>query len=312
MSNDPISRDRRRCLAAVAGGALLGALGPSRADDSESGALISRAIPTTGERLPVIGLGTYRNFDIADTETEIAPVREVLRRFADGGGRLIDSSPMYGRSEATVGRLARELGVGNRLFHATKLWTRGREAGIAQMDRSFERMRVERMDLMQVHNLLDADTHLETLRAWKREGRIRYLGVTHYHAGAYDELAATLERGGLDFVQLNYSLAEPEADRRLLPLAADLGIAIVVNRPFAKGALFRRVRGRPLPDWAADYGAASWAQLFLKFILGHPSVTCTIPATGNPGHLLDNLAAGSGRMPDPSERKQIATRLADL
>ncbi|MCB1927750.1 MAG: aldo/keto reductase [Rhodocyclaceae bacterium] len=312
MSHDPVSRPRRRCLAALAGGALLGGFPLARADDSVGGQIASRPIPTTGERLPVIGLGTYRSFDIADTETESAPVREVLRRFVDGGGRLVDSSPMYGRSEATVGRLAHELGVGDRLFHASKVWIRGRHEGIDQMARSFARMRIERMDLMQVHNLLDADTHLETLRAWKREGRIRYLGVTHYHAGAYDELAATLERGGLDFVQLNYSLAEPEADRRLLPLAADLGIAVIVNRPFAKGALFRAVRGYALPPWAADYGATTWAQLFLKFILGHPAVTCVIPATGNPEHLVDNLAAGTGRMPDPSERKQIAARFADL
>ncbi|MCB1914364.1 MAG: aldo/keto reductase [Rhodocyclaceae bacterium] len=310
MTDDPISRPRRRCLAALAGGALLGGFRLSRADDIAAGALVSRPIPSTGERLPVIGLGTYRSFDIGLTESETAPVREVLRRFVDGGGRLIDSSPMYGRSEATIGRLAGELGVGGRLFHATKVWTRGREAGIAQMERSFARMGVERMDLMQVHNLLDTDVHLDTLRGWKREGRVRYLGVTHYHAGAHAELAAELGRGGIDFVQLNFSLAEPEAERRLLPLAADLGIAVIVNRPFAKGALFRAVRDRPLPPWAADYGATSWAQLFLKFILGHPAVTCAIPATGNPKHLVDNLWAGRSPLPDPDGRRRIASALA--
>ncbi|MCB1908563.1 MAG: aldo/keto reductase [Rhodocyclaceae bacterium] len=312
MNDRKISASRRRSLGILVAAALGGTVRLPQAADPVRRPLASRPIPSTGEPLPVIGLGTYRSFDIGDSEAESAPLREVLRRFVAGGGRLIDSSPMYGRSEATIGRLAGELGVGDRLFHATKVWTRGRDDGIDQMARSFARMGVERMDLMEVHNLLDVDTHLETLRAWRREGRIRYLGVTHYHAGAYGELASVLERGNIDFVQLNFSIGEPEAERHLLPLARDRGIAVIVNRPFAKGALFRWVRGRAVPPWAADYGAASWAQLFLKFILGHPAVTCAIPATGNPEHLLDNLAAGAGPLPDQAGRRLISTRLADL
>jgi len=302
MNGTPASPTRRRLLGALAASASLPAVSADLAADAGPA---TRPVPSSGERLPVVGLGTYRSFDVGPAETERAPVREVLRRFVAAGGRVIDSSPMYGRAEAAIGELSGELGVGHYLFHATKVWTRGRDEGIAQMQRSFERMRVKRMDLMQVHNLLDVDVQLDTLRQWQSEGRVRYVGVTHYHAGAYGDLARLLARERLDFVQLNYSILEREADRRLLPLAAERGVAVLVNRPFAQGGLFGRVRGRPLPPWAAEFGATSWAQFFLKFVLGHPAVTCAIPATSAPRHLDDNLGAARGPWPDAETRRRM-------
>jgi diketogulonate reductase-like aldo/keto reductase len=268
--------------------------------------MLTRRIPSSGEALPVIGLGTSQTFDIAGEGPDFDAALEVTRLFAAGGGRLIDTSPMYGAAESAVGRLAARAAVADRLFYATKVWTRGREAGIAQMQTSMQRMGVARIDLMQVHNLLDTATHLATLREWKREGKLRYIGVTHYHSGAYGDLERVLRGEKIDFVQLNHSLAEREAEERLLPLAAEKGIAVLVNRPFADGALFQRVRGKPLPAVARDAGCASWAQFFLKWILGHPAVTCVIPATRNPKHIVDNLAAGTGPMPDAAIRTRMA------
>jgi aryl-alcohol dehydrogenase-like predicted oxidoreductase len=265
-----------------------------------------RPIPKSGETVAAIGLGTWQTLDVAGNAAETAAARETLRRFLELGGQVIDSSPMYGSSEAVAGELAVELGVRDRLFIATKVWTTGREAGIRQMEESMRRLRAPVIDLMQVHNLVDADTHLATLREWKKAGRIRYLGVTHYHEGAYAELERWLRTGALDFVQLNYSLAEAEAQQRMLPLAAETGTAVLVNRPFSKGALFPRVAGKPLPDWAKEIDCASWAQFFLKWILGHPAVTCVIPATRNPKHLADNMAAGLGRLPDEALRRRMA------
>jgi aryl-alcohol dehydrogenase-like predicted oxidoreductase len=209
-----------------------------------------------------------------------------------------------------VGELATALSVRNRLFLATKVWTRGRQPGVAQMETSQRRLRTDVIDLMQVHNLVDWRTHLATLREWKAAGRIRYLGVTHYTASAHGELAAILEAEPVDFVQVNYSLAERDAERRLLPLAAERGVAVVVNRPFAEGALFRRVRGKALPGWAAELGCHSWAQLFLKWIVAHPAVTCVIPATSRPEHLRDNMQAGVGPLPDAAARGRLAALVA--
>jgi diketogulonate reductase-like aldo/keto reductase len=267
---------------------------------------ILRAIPSSREPLPVIGLGTWQTFDAGGDPAERAPLRQVLQRFVALGGRLVDSSPMYGRAEAVVGDLAAELGLRGSLFLATKVWTSGREAGIAQMETSRRRLRAPVVDLMQVHNLVDWRTHLATLRDWKRQGRIRYLGVTHYAAGAYGELEAILRAEPLDFVQLNYSVGERDAERRLLPLAAERGVAVLVNRPFLEGALFRRVRGQALPAWAADIGCTTWAQLFLKWIVAHPAVTCVIPATSRPAHLEDNMEAAVGPLPDAAMRERIA------
>jgi diketogulonate reductase-like aldo/keto reductase len=220
---------------------------------------------------------------------------------------VIDSSPMYGAAESVIGDLAADLAVGDKLFLATKVWTSGRDAGVAQMEQSLGRLQSGRLDLMQIHNLLDWRTHLRTLQEWKQAGRIRYLGVTHYTVSAYDELERVLRGETLDFVQINYSMGEREAERRILPLARDRGIAVLANRPFAEGGLFQRVRGRALPAWAAELGCESWAQLFLKWILAHPAVTCVIPATSRPEHLVDNMRAGVGDLPDEATRERMAT-----
>ena len=219
---------------------------------------------------------------------------------------------MYGSSEAVLGDLAASLGVQDRLWVATKVWTSGREAGIRQMEDSMAKLRVARLDLMQVHNLVDADRHLATLAEWKKAGRIRYVGITHYHAGAYAEVERYVAKGNLDFLQINYSLAEREAAKRLLPLAAETRTAVIVNRPFAEGALFSRVRGKPLPPWAGEVGCASWAQLFLKWILANPAVTCAIPGTRNARHVEDNLAAGRGALPDAAMRRRIEAHVDGL
>ncbi len=273
--------------------------------------LLERPIPSTGERIPVLGLGTWQTFDVGTAESERAPLRSVLTRFVELGGRVVDSSPMYGRAEQVVGDIATETGAHDRLFLATKVWTRGRTEGSRQMAQSLQRLRVERIDLMQVHNLLDARTHLATLTAWKREGRVRYVGVTHYTASAHDDLERAIRDHAPDFIQVNLSVAERQAEQRLLPLAADRGVAVIINRPFAEGSLFRRVRGRALPAWAAELECSSWAQLFLKFVLGHTAVTVASPATSNPRHLEDNMAAGLGRMPDAGERERIARAVLD-
>jgi len=274
--------------------------------------IITKPIPRTDESLPVIGLGTWQTFDVGRSESERAPLREVLREFARLGGRVIDSSPMYGRSESVVGDLAAELKLENHLFIATKVWTSGRDAGIRQMEESLQRLRAKRMDLMQIHNLIDWRTHLNTLRQWKQKGKIRYIGITHYTASAYEQLARVLESEELDFVQLNYSLAERQAERRLLPLAAERGLAVLVNRPFAQAQLFSKVRGKPLPPWAQEIGCASWAQFFLKFVVSHPSVTCAIPATSKVQHLVDNMQAGMGQLADAKIRQRMATYVAEL
>jgi diketogulonate reductase-like aldo/keto reductase len=288
--------------------AAAAASGPVGAGAAES--IRRREIPSSGERIPSVGLGTWRTFDVGDAASERAPLRDVLQRFVDLGGRVIDSSPMYGAAESVLGDLAAALGITERLFVATKVWTSGREAGIAQMEQSMRRLRVRRLDLMQIHNLLDCRTHLRTLRLWKEAGRIRYLGVTHYTSSAYDELERVLRAEPLDFVQVNYSLGEREAERRILPLAHERGVAVLVNRPFSEGGLFQRVRGHAVPGWAGEIGCESWAQLFLKWILAHPAVTCVIPATSRPQHLVDNMAAGLGALPDAAMRDRIGTAVA--
>ena len=255
--------------------------------------------------LPVVGLGTYQSFDVGVSAAERNPLKEVLRLFVEQGGKLIDSSPMYGPSESVVGDLAADLGITGRVFMATKVWTSGRESGIGQMQESLRRMRVPRMDLMQIHNLLDWKTHLATLKQWKTDGRIRYIGITHYHAGAYAELERLMSTKNFEFVQFNYSIAEREAEERILPLARDLGIAVIVNRPFAQASLFSRVRGKEVPAWAAEFDCNSWGQFFLKYILSHPAVTCVIPATSKPQHLLDNVGAGIGALPDAAVRRKM-------
>jgi diketogulonate reductase-like aldo/keto reductase len=263
---------------------------------------MSKRIPASAEELPVIGVGTWQTFDVGDGAAR-APLREVLKLLQRG---VVDSSPMYGRSESVVGDLIAELGLRDKLFMATKVWTSGRDAGIRQMENSFRRMRVERMDLMQVHNLVDVETHTKTLKEWKEKKRVRYIGITHYTASAYNEVERWLKTGEYDFLQINYSLGERDAERRLLPLAQEKKVAVIANRPFVEGALFRPVKGKALPPWAAEFGIQSWAQYFLKWIVSHPAVTCTIPGTGKPEHMKDNLAAGLGTLPDSAARKRMA------
>jgi aryl-alcohol dehydrogenase-like predicted oxidoreductase len=275
-------------------------------------ALITRPITPSGERVPVVGLGTWQTFDVGHTSAERAELKEVMRSFVQQGARVIDSSPMYGRAEGVTGDLAAELNAHSALFVATKVWTRGEAAGIAQMEDSFRLLRTQRIDLMQIHNLLDWKVHLKTLTAWKAAGRFRYIGITHYHAGAHEDLMAVLRTRAFDFAQFNYSLAEREADQRLLPLCADLGIGVLINRPYSQGQLFPRVKGKSLPQWAAEFDCASWAQFFLKWVLGEPAVTCVIPGTRRVAHLIDNLGAGRGRLPDPAMRRKMLDHLRSL
>ena len=271
--------------------------------------MLRRPIPASGETIPVVGLGTWRVFDVGGSPSERGPLKDVLKSLVELGGRVVDSSPMYGAAESVVGDLASELAITDKLFLATKVWTSGRDAGVAQMEQSRKRLRAQRLDLIQIHNLLDWRTHLRTLREWKAAGRIRYLGVTHYTASAYDELERVLRAEALDFIQVNYSLGEREAERRILPLARDRGVAVLANRPFAEGDLFRRVRSEPVPPWAAEFDCDSWAQFFLKWILAHPAVTCTIPGTSRPQHLVDNLKAAVGKLPDAATRDRMAAHI---
>jgi diketogulonate reductase-like aldo/keto reductase len=265
---------------------------------------LTKPIAKTGEALPVIGLGTWQTFDVGADSAARGALREVLKRFAERG-KLIDSSPMYGSSESVVGDLVTELGLRERLFMATKVWTSGREEGIRQMETSFRRLRVEQMDLMQIHNLVDVQTHTKTLREMKSLGKVRYIGITHYTASAYADVERWLKAERYDFLQINYSLGERDAEKRLLPLCQERKVAVLANRPFAEGALFRKVKGKPLPPWAAELGIQSWPQYFLKWIVSHPAVTCAIPGTGKPDHLKDNLAAGVGALPDAAARKRM-------
>jgi diketogulonate reductase-like aldo/keto reductase len=259
--------------------------------------------------LPRIGLGTWQTFDVGNDAAARAPLREVLKLL---DGNMVDSSPMYGSSETVAGELIAELGMRSKLFVATKVWTSGREEGIRQMETSFRRLRVEVMDLMQIHNLVDAGTHTKTLRDMKSKGRIRYTGITHYTSSAYAEVERWLKAEPYDFLQINYSLAAREVENRLLPLAAEKGVRVIINRPFAEGALFARAKGKPLPGWAAELGIASWAQYFLKWIVSHPAVTCAIPGTARPDHMKDNLAAGQPPFPGNEQRKRMAAYFDSL
>jgi diketogulonate reductase-like aldo/keto reductase len=307
-SYESASPSRRDVLRAVAAAGFFGSTNAMAA-----AAMITRPIPSSGEAMPVIGLGTWQVFDIGPDDAARQQPRAVLRALADGGGRMIDTSPMYGRAEAVTGDLVAELQLRPRVFLATKVWTSGRDQGIAQMRRSAELLRSQVLDLIQIHNLLDWRTHLATLRRMKEEGQVRHIGITHYTTGSLSELARILEsEPGIDFVQCGYSLATRDAEDRLFPTAAARRVAVIVNQPFETGAMFRQVRGRPLPEWAAEFDCASWAQLFLKYIVAEPAVTCVIPATGKPEHMQDNLKAGFGRLPDGGQRRRIRELWASL
>jgi len=288
----------------VIGTAAAGMLLPiSSRGASESSGVITRAIPGSGEKLPVIGLGTWRVFDVNPARASM--LEPLMRDFVKCTGRVIDSSPMYGRAEQVIGDLVGKLGLRDSLFLATKVWTRGKEAGINSIERSFGLLQTRTIDLLQVHNLVDTTTHLSTMREWKAQGRIRYIGVTHYSASALPEVEQVLTSEKVDFLQINYSLMETEADRRVLPLAHERGIAVIANRPLGAGDLFRRVRRKPLPDFAHEFNCESWAQFFLKWVIANPVVTCAIPATDKLEHLVDNMKAGFGPLPDEPMRKRM-------
>ncbi len=303
MQNETLKISRRQALKLfAASGAVAGLpLGVLEAAPT----MMRRPIPSSGEELPVIGLGTSRVFDVGRDESDLAPLAEVLEILVRQGGSVVDTSPMYGRAEGVTGELATRTGLADGLFLATKVWTEGRERGIAQMEESFRLLRTERVDLIQVHNLIDWRVHVETLQAWKEDGRIRYTGITHYRADAFPALEEVMKAADWDFVQLNYSILTPTAEQRLLPLAEERGIAVLVNRPFERGGTFSQVRDLDLPAWARELDIASWGQYFLKWVISHPAVTCVIPGTSKPKHMLDNAGAGFGRLPDAAERERM-------
>jgi aryl-alcohol dehydrogenase-like predicted oxidoreductase len=268
--------------------------------------MLTRPIPSTGEPLPMVGCGTWKGFDVDPRSAAQSRLDRVVSALVEAGGAVIDSSPMYGRAEAVVGAALAGTGLRDRIFLATKVWTSGRREGIAQMERSFALFGVTRIDLMQIHNLVDWRTHLPVLREWKAEGRFRHIGLTHYTASAHRELEAVMRAEAVDFVQINYSLEDRAAEARLLPLAQERGVAVLVNVPLGSGRLVEAVRGRPLPDWAGGLGCASWPQLLLKFVLGHPAVTGAIPGTGSPEHMVANAAAAREPLPDARQRAEIA------
>ncbi len=267
--------------------------------------MLKRPIPSSKELLPVVGLGSWIQFDVSAANAEREPLRQVLQQMQQKGGKVIDSSPMYGRSEQVIGELTTEVGLADQFFYATKVWTSGRQAGIDQMENSMRKMRRQQMDLMQIHNLVDWQTHLKTLHAWKTEGKIRYIGLTHYTDSAHAQLEQIIKSESIDFVQFNYSIRDRNAERSLLHTAQDRGVAVLINEPFEGGSLFKAVKGQSLPEWATDYDIRSWGQFFLKYILSHPAVTCVIPGTSDPKHLLDNMQAGYGKLPDSKGREQM-------
>ncbi|MDH3757774.1 MAG: aldo/keto reductase [Gammaproteobacteria bacterium] len=273
--------------------------------------MISRPIPASDERLPVIGLGTYSVFDVESTPGQIATSREIVELLLGAGGNVIDTSPMYNRSEKVIGDIIASGAPRDAMFIATKVWTDGRNAGIEQMSRSARLMNTDVIDLMQVHNLRDSGVHMRSIRELQEQGKIRYSGLTHYRAGAHDALEKAVRDYRPQFLQINYSLSEREADQRLLPMAQDLGVGVIVNRPYQAGGLFSAVRGRKLPEWAGEF-AASWGQFFLKFIISHPAVTCVIPATSKPQHMRDNLEAGFGELPDAATRERMVAFIREL
>jgi aryl-alcohol dehydrogenase-like predicted oxidoreductase len=275
---------------------------------ADSRTLITRKIPSTGEAIPALGLGTSGPFEVGNSEGERAPLRQVLEAFFAAGARLVDTSPMYSSAEGVLGDLLTPA-MHEKVFLATKVWTRGQRDGADQMKKSADLLKHPKLDLIQVHNLLDLDTQLKTLREMKAQGRVRYIGITHYTVASHADLAKVIESEKLDFVQLNYSAMTRAAEERLLPLAADKGVAVLVNRPFEDGAMFESVKGKPVPPWAAEFDATSWGQIFLKFVLAHPAVTAAIPATGKIKHLEDNLAGARGKLPDAKQRAQIIAAL---
>jgi diketogulonate reductase-like aldo/keto reductase len=303
MTTHPISR---RLAVQLIAAATATALAPSGITAAEAPRMFTRKVPSSGEDIPVIGMGSSDTFDVGNDGMKRAVLQGVLRSLVEADGRVIDTSPMYGSAESVLGDLIDELGLGPKLWFATKVWTRGREAGARQIEASFARLRTQRLDLLQIHNLLDWRKHVPTLRALQASGKVRYAGITHYRADAHAELERVLGEERFDWLQVNYSLAEREAEDRLLPYCRDRGIAVMVNRPFADGAVFARLRGRQLPGWAGEIGCQSWGQFFLRYVISHPAVTCVIPATSKPQHMVDNAAAGQAPLPNSEQRRRMA------
>jgi len=303
---------RRHAAKVIGGTAAVLVLPVNAPGKSDSRAMLTRVIPSSGEKLPVIGLGTWQAFDVDLTADTRRQLENVLSRFVKLGGRVIDSSPMYGRAEQVIGELTSSLGIREKLFLATKVWTRGKQNGIESMERSLRLFRANRIDLMQVHNLVDVNTQLVTLREWKQQGRIRYTGITHYESGALSDVEKLIRSEKFDFLQINYSLMEPDAEERVLPLAQERGVAVIANRPFGAGNLFDKVRSKPLPEWASEFDCHSWAQFFLKWIVANPAINCPIPATDKPRHLEDNVQGGIGRLPDAKMRRRMVELVSSL
>lgn len=296
--------DRRTIIKSlVSAGALL-SLGITDIQ-SMSETIRKRTIPSSGEKLPSVGVGTWQTFDVGSSSAAREPLQEVLIALLKYGGNVIDSSPMYGRSQGVTGDLADELGIVQELFMATKVWTTGKNQGVKQMERSMQLMKKSKMDLMQIHNLLDWQTHIKTLRDWKEQRKIRYIGITHYTESAYAKMERIMKSEPIDFIQLNYSINSRTAENRILPLAKDKGIAVLINRPFGGGSLFNSARGKKLPEWTKKFDCASWGQFFLKYLLSNEAVTCVIPGTSKPHHMVDNLSAGLGALPSVELRKKM-------
>ena len=274
--------------------------------------IMKRKIPSSGELLPIVGLGTWQTFDVGNDSDKRKQLLEVLRKMEELGGAMVDSSPMYGTSEAVVGDLTSSLKIEQDFFYATKVWTQGRQQGIDQMQASFNKMKRSVMDLMQIHNLVDWQTQSKTLRDWKEEGKIRYWGFTHYTNASHETLATLIKNEKPDFVQFNYSINERHAEKRLLNIAFDNGVGVIINRPYDGGNLFRKTKGKTLPDWCAEMDINSWGQFFLKYILAHKAVNCVIPGTSKPHHVVDNMKAGYGRLPDEKQRDKMLEYLRAL
>lgn len=304
-------RQFARSAASLAALAAMSPLLPGSVWAAPADGLITRTIPGTDEALPIIGLGTASSFNVSlDDKEAMSPLRDVLRTLVNGGGRLIDTAPSYGRAEAVTGALVGDGGLRKRTFLATKVSSQGKQRGAAQIEASFKALRAETIDLVQVHNLQDTANQLALLRELKQEGRVRYIGITHYVDSAHEDLIEAMERDKVDFVQFNYSVGARNAEKRLLPYCVDNGIATLINRPFLRGDLFNKVREKPLPDWASEIDVTTWAQMMLKFVVSAPGVTVAIPATSNPRYMADNLMAGQGRMPDDKQRERIAQLFA--